>query len=163
MLDAVGTRTRGYRSCARVLLHGAGADEQMAGYARHRTMFGRVGAEALRAALAREVSELWTRNLGRDDRCIADHGREVRHPFLDRDVTAFLAALPLSLIADFALERGVGDKLILRDVARMLRLELCATLPKRAIQFGSRIAKAANKHIGASRSSRSVGAATVAW
>jgi asparagine synthetase B (glutamine-hydrolysing) len=163
VLDAVGTRTRGYRSCARVLLHGAGADEQMAGYARHRTMFGRVGAEALRAALAREVSELWTRNLGRDDRCIADHGREVRHPFLDRDVTAFLAALPLSLIADFALERGVGDKLILRDVARMLRLELCATLPKRAIQFGSRIAKAANKHIGASRSSRSVGAATVAW
>ena len=163
VLSALGPRTRGYTSRARVLLHGAGADEQMAGYARHRSTFARAGAEAVRAELSKEVSQLWTRNLGRDDRCIADSAKEARHPYLDRDVVALLGALPLELVADFTQERGVGDKLILRNVARLLHLDLCATLPKRAIQFGSRISKAANRHIGASRSSRSVGSSTIVW
>lgn len=44
-----------------------------------------------------------------------------------------------------ALSEGEGDKLILRIVARMIGVEECSSLVKRAIQFGSRIAKVSDK------------------
>ena len=50
------------------------ATEQMAGYGRHKTTFQRGGYELLREELKMEVGRLWTRNLGRDDRCLSDHG-----------------------------------------------------------------------------------------
>lgn len=49
-------------------------------------------------------------------------------------------ALPLEHVCDLDLPRGEGDKQILRNVARVLNLPLSATLTKRAMQFGSRIA-----------------------
>jgi hypothetical protein len=66
-----------YRSAARVVLLGHGADEQCAGYGRHRTRFREAGWPGLAAELALDVGRLWQRNLGRDDRLVADHGREV--------------------------------------------------------------------------------------
>jgi len=52
--------------------------------------------------------------------------------------------------------RGVGDKKILRHVAgNFLGLEGAACLVKRAIQFGSRIAREANTHnFGSNRSGK---------
>lgn len=78
---------------------------------------------------------------GRDDRCVSDHSREARFPFLDEEVVSYLNGLPMEAKVDFRLPRGLGEKLILRDCARLLGLGASSALPKRAIQFGSRIAK----------------------
>jgi asparagine synthetase B (glutamine-hydrolysing) len=133
-----------YESSSRVLLVGIGADEQLGGYGRHRTAFKAGGVDRLRAELAKDLGRIWKRNLGRDDRCISAHGREARFPFLDEQVVATIAQLPLESICDLELERGEGDKRVLRVAARQLGLESCTRLAKRAIQFGSRIAKHAN-------------------
>lgn len=52
-----------------------------------------------------------------------------------------LNSLPVWKKADLSLPRGVGDKLLLRLLGRRLGLAEAAVLPKRAMQFGSRIAK----------------------
>eukprot|EP00002_Diphylleia_rotans_P023428 TRINITY_DN4608_c0_g1_i1.p1 TRINITY_DN4608_c0_g1~~TRINITY_DN4608_c0_g1_i1.p1 ORF type:complete len:631 (-),score=88.13 TRINITY_DN4608_c0_g1_i1:255-2147(-) len=135
-------------STARVLLMGLGADEQLAGYGRHQTTFRRGGLPAVEAELVLEVKRLWKRNLGRDDRVISDHGRECRHPFLDECFRAFTSQIPLHRKCDLSKPRGVGDKALLRAVGRELGLDRPTKAPKRAIQFGSRIAKQYTKTTG---------------
>ena len=119
-----------YASRARVLLLGQGADEQCAGYSRHRAAF-RAGAssgEAIRAlakedgpaeglspardwealgdAVRLDATRLWRRNMGRDDRLVSDRGREARFPFLDEGVAARLLATPLCDVADLSGHEG---------------------------------------------------------
>lgn len=130
-----------YTSKAKVLLVGMGADEQLGGYSRHRTRFINEGWQGLMDEMEMEVKRISKRNLGRDDRCISDHGREARFPFLDEEVVSFLNALPVWMKTDPGLPRGTGEKLLLRQAARLLGLTSSSELPKRAIQFGSRIAK----------------------
>lgn len=130
-----------YKSPAKVVLTGIGADEQLAGYSRHRICFRKCGPEGLNKELEMELGRISSRNLGRDDRIIGDHGKEARFPFIDEDVVSFLNSLPISEKADLTLPRGVGEKLILRLGAKELGLEAASILPKRAVQFGSRIAK----------------------
>jgi len=88
-----------------------------------------------------DMSRLWIRNLGRDDRCISDHGKEARFPFLDESVVSFLKHMPIHDMCDMERPMGIGDKMILRLVAKKIGVEQCSVLAKRAIQFGSRIAK----------------------
>ncbi|XP_067994000.1 asparagine synthetase domain-containing protein 1 [Melanerpes formicivorus] len=133
-----------YKSPAKVVLSGIGADEQLAGYSRHRVCFKKYGLEGLNKELEMELDRISSRNLGRDDRIIGDHGKEARFPFLDEDVVSFLSSLPISEKADLTLPRGVGEKLILRLAAKELGLTASTILPKRAVQFGSRIAKLEN-------------------
>lgn len=132
---------RPFTSSAKVILTGIGADEQLAGYSRHRVRFKMSGHEGLIQELAMELGRISSRNLGRDDRVIGDHGKEARFPYLDEDVVSYLNALPLWEKADLSLPRGVGEKLLLRLTAKRLGLGQSAVLPKRAMQFGSRIAK----------------------
>lgn len=132
---------RPYRSQAKVVLTGIGADEQLAGYSRHRTRFRTHGLEGLNQEIAMELARISSRNLGRDDRVIGDHGKEARFPFLDENVVSFLNSLPVWEKANLTLPRGTGEKLILRLAATELGLPAAALLPKRAMQFGSRIAK----------------------
>jgi len=113
-----------------ILLVGHGADEQLGGYHRHRTTFMKRGWGALAADLTMEMARLWQRNLGRDDRVMSAHGREVRHPFLDEHVVEFLAALPPWKLCDFSLPIGVGDKRLLRLLAARLQLTSAMVLPK---------------------------------
>ncbi|XP_056435464.1 asparagine synthetase domain-containing protein 1 [Gadus chalcogrammus] len=139
-----------FSSPAKVLLTGIGADEQLAGYSRHRVRFQTSGHQGLVQELGMELGRISSRNLGRDDRIIADHGKEARFPYLDEDVVDYLNSLPVSRKADLSLPRGVGEKLLLRQGARALGLGPSALLPKRAMQFGSRIAKMENSHERAS-------------
>lgn len=85
------------------------------------------------------------RNLGRDNRIVSDHGVAGRYPFLDERVINFLAGLPLESKMNLSLERGIGDKMVLRGLAISFGLKKTAREPKRAIQFGSRIAKMENR------------------
>jgi len=85
-----------------------------------------------------------SRNLGRDDRVISDHGREARFPYLDESLVKYLSTVPINVKTDLRLPRGIGEKLLLRLVAVTLGLNNGALLPKQAIQFGSKIAKAEN-------------------
>ncbi|MCJ8732936.1 hypothetical protein PDJAM_G00216910 [Pangasius djambal] len=145
-----GTQQRQHISTAKVVLTGIGADEQLAGYSRHRVRFKTSGLQGLVAELAMELGRISSRNLGRDDRIIADHGKEARFPYLDEDVVSFLNTLPVWEKADLSLPRGLGEKLLLRLAAVELGLGPSAVLPKRAMQFGSRIAKLENSHEKAS-------------
>ena len=141
-----------FLSSARVILVGIGADEQLAGYGRHRVTYERGGYDALREELKMEKSRLWTRNLGRDDRCISNHGKESRFPFLDENVVSYINSLDVTNICDMTIHQGVGEKLILRLVAKHIGVSNCSNLVKRAIQFGSRIAKCSDvDRFGSSR------------
>ena len=135
-----------YHSSCRILLLGMGADEQMAGYGRHRKH-----ADRLREELDMDLGRLWERNLGRDDRVVSDHGKEARFPYLDTNVVHFLSAIPLEHVCDFSREPGIGDKQILRLIAQRLGLKTASELVKRAIQFGSRIAHVSDKERFGSR------------
>ncbi|RWW71685.1 hypothetical protein BHE74_00020564 [Ensete ventricosum] len=48
-----------------------------AGYGRHRTKYRLGGWVALHEEMRLDVQRIWKRNMGRDDRCISDHGKEV--------------------------------------------------------------------------------------
>ncbi|CAG11243.1 unnamed protein product, partial [Tetraodon nigroviridis] len=137
-------------SSAKVVLTGIGADEQLAGYSRHRVRFATSGHQGLIQELAMELGRISSRNLGRDDRVVGDHGKEARFPYLDEEVVSYLNSLPVWEKADLSLPRGVGEKLLLRLAARQLGLGPSALLPKRAMQFGCRIAKMEDKRERAS-------------
>jgi asparagine synthetase B (glutamine-hydrolysing) len=148
-------------SAARIALLGTGADEQAAGYSRHRATFQHGGECALVAELEADVRRLWHRNLGRDDRLLSDCGREARFPFLDESVMACLARIPLAEVTNMAQPAGVGDKRVLRDIARGIGLHNAAARVKRAIQFGSGLGKAANvQDFGSGRAANARGGGT---
>lgn len=152
-----------YRSCARVVLLGHGADEVFAGYSRHRTAFRVGGLPRLQAELELDMHRLWLRNLGRDDRLVADCSRESRHPFLDEALLEAVAAIPLAAVADLERPAGEGDKAILRGVAQRLGLVRAASRVKRAIQFGSRIGKQSNvRDFGSNRAANKMHAGMLA-
>ena len=139
-------------TACKALFIGIGADEQCAGYARHRTTLLRGGVAALEAELNMDCARLPSRNLGRDDRCVADAGREAWFPYLDEGVVRLLASLPVSDLCDLSLPPGEGDKRIIRQIAAALGLTQTATLVKRAIQFGTKVAKLTNRtHLGSNK------------
>ncbi|XP_074641083.1 asparagine synthetase domain-containing protein 1-like [Tubulanus polymorphus] len=133
-----------YTSPARVVLVGMGADEQLGGYSRHRGIYQKDNWKGLIDEIEMEIDRISSRNLGRDDRIITDHARESRFPFLDEDVVSFLNSLAVWKKMNLNLPRGFGEKYLLRLAALRLGLQQTSILPKRAIQFGSRIAKIEN-------------------
>ncbi|KAM0755204.1 hypothetical protein T439DRAFT_131232 [Meredithblackwellia eburnea MCA 4105] len=137
-----------YHSKSRVLLSGLGADELLGGYSRHRkAFFNQTGPdggdwESLIKEMQMDLDRIPRRNLGRDDRIISFWGKEARYPFLAGPVVEFCARTPIHLKCDPRLGEGVGDKLLVRQLAKSLGLpDEAAGLKKRAIHFGARTAK----------------------
>lgn len=127
-----------------VLLSGLGADELFCGYSQHRRIHDREGIGALGTDVQNMIERIAERNCGRDDRVISDSGREYRMPFLDLDFISAISKIPISKRCNLKLDRGVGEKSLLRELAKSKGLVSISGLEKRAIQFGSRIAKMAN-------------------
>ncbi|XP_026757296.2 asparagine synthetase domain-containing protein CG17486 [Galleria mellonella] len=150
---AQGEDNHGTSPC-RILLVGSGADELFGGYTRHRNAYKRHGWDGLNKELLLDWKRISFRNLARDNRVICDHGRQPRMPYLDEDLTQFLLQLKpwLKCFPNENLGVGIGDKLMLRLVALNYGLTGVATLPKRALQFGSRIANKKEKGSDISRS-----------
>jgi asparagine synthetase B (glutamine-hydrolysing) len=138
--------SRGAPPETKILLCGFGADEIFGGYVRHRVQYEKEGWSGLASELGKDLERMWIRNLGRDDRMISDNGRETRCPFLDECLLrTVLHEIPLHERVPQSPEfiRGYSDKRLLRQLAQeCLGLSYASTLPKRAIQFGSRSAKA---------------------
>jgi asparagine synthetase B (glutamine-hydrolysing) len=131
-----------FKTSAKVLFSGLGADELFGGYSRHAAAFSHSGWEGLVKEIQMDMDRIATRNLGRDDRIISDNGKEVRFPFLDEEVLIKITAIPIHLKMNLGYPKGMGDKLLLRLLCHhILKCEQVAKEPKRAIQFGSRTAK----------------------
>jgi asparagine synthetase B (glutamine-hydrolysing) len=87
-----------------------------------------------------DLKRICNRNLGRDDRCLSDNGKEVRFPFLDEDLISHLVSLPINFKC--YPDNPIGDKHLLRNLVRnLLQLPLAASYSKRAMQFGAKTAK----------------------
>ncbi|EJD75112.1 asparagine synthetase domain-containing protein 1 [Loa loa] len=134
------------KSEAGVVFVGSGADELFGGYMRHRTTYLKKGRNAVVEELRKELSRIGERNLGRDDRVVSSLGKDLKSPFLDDLFVEWVNSLPLECKTDFTQPRGIGEKWLVRDALKILGTpqSLCLT-PKRAMQFGTRIAKLENR------------------
>ncbi|KAH0479103.1 MAG: uncharacterized protein KVP18_000975 [Porospora cf. gigantea A] len=133
----------------RVVLLGTGADELFGGYCRHTTALMHGGVEGQRLEQTKDLQRLWLRNLGRDDRAVGFAGRESRLPYLDEGLLRyvltrdFASLFPHSLLDKYNTQSRAKDwtKPLLRNALVSLGLPVTACFKKRAIQFGTRIAK----------------------
>ena len=131
---------------SKVIFSGLGADEVFGGYARYRTAYLRGGAEEMEDEMSLDIDRIWHRNMGRDDRVISSTGKEARFPYLDVDLLRFLRThCPTENLCDWNDFRGKGDKRLLRLLAeKHFNLKITSGFEKRAIQFGTKIAKKTN-------------------
>lgn len=129
-IDCENGQRKKYQRQSIVLFSGLGADELYGGYYK----FARKSTEELVEELTRQINNIYSRNLNRDDKVIAANGVEVRYPFLDRHVIEFsMQKIPINWKI---------NKLILRKLAlEKLDMKSISEEPKRAIQFGSKSAK----------------------
>lgn len=143
------TNSLKYHSSSKIVLSGLGADELFGGYARYRTSH--LKGELI-PEMSKDLNRIWYRNFGRDDRACSDNRIELRFPFFDLNLINYLSEFDVSYCANFDLNRGEGEKKVLRDILVDCGFDLGAGFEKRAIQFGSSLAKETNiKKFGSNR------------
>ncbi|VDK75634.1 unnamed protein product [Litomosoides sigmodontis] len=134
------------KSEARTVFVGSGADELFGGYMRHRTTYLKKGRNAVVDELREEMKRIGERNLGRDDRVVSSLGKDLKSPFLDDLFVEWVTSLSLECKTDFTQSRGIGEKWLIREALKLLGTPQTLYLtPKRAMQFGTRIAKLENR------------------
>jgi asparagine synthetase B (glutamine-hydrolysing) len=114
-----------YTTSARILLSGLGADELFAGYSRHGAAFARNGFPGLLESMNLDIRRLGERNLGRDDRVISHHGKQVRYPYLDENLLDWALRAPVWVKTGFGQQDTIdesGEGLNLDPEKRILRL-----------------------------------------
>ena len=146
-------------SQSKVVFSGLGADEVWCGYSRYKTAAVRGGIPAMKEEMCLDLDRIWHRNMGRDDRVISVNGKEARFPFLDIEIQSWMKQnIPDTeetkgeelgeskcVLFDWSAQRGAGDKKLLRYIAKeSFGLQWASSFEKRAIQFGSKIAKQTN-------------------
>jgi asparagine synthetase B (glutamine-hydrolysing) len=137
----------------KVLLSGMGADEIFGGYSRYRSSYQHYGEPGVQREISLDIDRLWFRNLGRDDRVTACHGKELRFPYLDTHLWQSLSSIPLTQVTEPQIPGR--DKILLREFAITLGLKEVASFKKRAIQFGTRISQLCNvKDFGSNRKAK---------
>ncbi|ODV81164.1 uncharacterized protein CANTADRAFT_94302 [Suhomyces tanzawaensis NRRL Y-17324] len=155
-----------YKSAAKVLFSGLGADELFAGYSRHESIFTNNITETssredielryneLSKELINDIAIIHKRNLGRDDRVIGCWGKELRYPYLDEELISYVineiepnSKLHFGFETITTKKKGsktvlkATRKYLLRELAGYLGLEWVKSELKRAIQFGAKSAK----------------------
>lgn len=132
---------------SKVLLNGLGADELFCGYSRYRVAYLRGEYSAVQEEMYLDQQRLWIRNLGRDDRIVSSEHKELRTPFLYFPLWNYCNSIPIEFNArmtEINDKKVWSNKLVLRSIAEKIGLTTCAQLTKRAIQFGTGIAKESN-------------------
>ena len=123
----------------KVLLSGIGSEELFAGYERHLVALQR--KEDVNKECLRGLSEMWERDLYRDDLITMKNLTELRAPFLDSAVIEYAKDLPASLKIN-----AEQKKIILRKAALALGLPSeFAERKKISAQYGSNVDKAMEK------------------
>lgn len=142
-----------YKSNAKIIFSGLGADEFFGGYARYKTSWEKGKLKGLASEMSKDINRVWTRNFGRDDRSCSDNGIELRFPFFDLDLIEYLSQVrKMEYITDFNKSRGKGEKIVLRKICERLGYKISHNFEKRAIQFGTKLAKETNiKKYGSNR------------
>ncbi|MEN6329952.1 MAG: asparagine synthetase B [Methanobacteriaceae archaeon] len=121
----------------KVLLSGQGADELFGGYHRYLGMY-EDGDDALQDDLWRDILNIYSVNLERDDAVTMAHSVELRVPYLDLQVINRAMDIPIHYkIRD---HNDPLRKCILREVAAELSVpQFIVKRPKKAAQYGSGI------------------------
>lgn len=135
-----------YTSPASILILGMGIDEQLGGYSSHRNAWIESRSNGVNAEISKQMLRISGRNSGRDDRVCACFGRDMRAVFLDEELVDFLNSLPLSAKMNFDSTdqqrfSQFGSKQLLRKLAIKFGFLQTSKRIKRAMQFGTRIAK----------------------
>lgn len=118
----------------KVIYLGAGADEIFGGYNRYKD------TDIVTDAMFYDILTISNHNLTRDDRIVGNQNIEARFPFLDRRLILF----SFSLSPDNFIKKEIGlikNKCVLRDLLKFHGFERAASIPKKAMQYGTGLAK----------------------
>ncbi|MBT4824235.1 diphthine--ammonia ligase [Candidatus Woesearchaeota archaeon] len=124
----------------KVIFSGLGSEEIFAGYNRHKKS-NDINKECLSGIL-----KIYERDLYRDDVITMDNKIELRLPFLDLELVNYALKIPVKYKLKEDSSKVVSNKIIIREVARMLEVpEEFAERKKKAAQYGSSFDKAISK------------------